>query len=98
MPQPRISFSSFGLFKVHFPALEQHRREVYLLIYIDILIGLHECTNAEGWYCPSLHWCSGADIHVSYFRLAQIIPVNENLIVFPPAIWIVDRGKLVSEP
>ena len=58
----------FGLFKVHFPALEQHRREVYLLIYIDILISLHRF---------------GADIHISYSRLAQIIPVNENLTVFP---------------
>jgi len=87
------SFSSFGLFKVHFPALEQHRREVYLLIYIDILIGLHQCINAERW-CPSLHWCSGADIHVSYFRLAQIIPVNENLIVFPLPSGLWTGGNL----
>ena len=74
---------SFGLFKVHFPAFEQHRREVYLLIYIDILI--------------SLHWFD-ADIHVSYSRLAQIIPVNENLKVFPPAILLLDRRKFVSKP
>ena len=39
-----------------------------------------------------MHWCFDANIHVSYFCLAQIIPVNENLIVFPPAIWILDRG------
>jgi len=78
-----LLFSSFGLFKVHFPAFEQHRREVYLLIYIDILI--------------SLHWFD-ADIHVSYSRLAQIIPVNENLIVFPPAILLLDRRKFVSKP
>merc|ERR1712037_394643 len=74
-----LLFFSFGLFKVHFPAFGQHRREVYLLIYIDILIGLH-------WF--------DADIHVSYSRLAQIIPVNENLIVFPPAILLLDREEI----
>ena len=42
----------------------------------------------------SMRWCLDADIHVSYFHLAQIIPVNENLIVFPPAIWILDRVEI----
>jgi len=44
-------FPSFGLFKVHFSASEQHRREVYLLIFIDILIGLHQCLNASQSLC-----------------------------------------------
>jgi hypothetical protein len=84
VPQPMRSavllFSSFGLLKVHFPAFEQYRREVYLLIYIDILISLHKID---------------ADIHVSYSRLAQIIPVNENLIVppLPSRFW---TGESVS--
>jgi len=61
-------FFSFGLFKVHFPALEQYRREVYLLIYIDILIGLQQCLNAG--------WCTYLCIGVLMQTLMYPIPAS----------------------
>ena len=77
------SFSSWTVQSAFFCFLQSNIGERF--IYWSILIFWLVCTKAARFACAD------ADIHISYSRLAQIIPVIENLIIvihpLPPGFW-----------